>query len=329
MTAGADRPAPLVPSHVDCTDLDGFLLNTERFMASELVALASHEVIGAAVLLWARAWKQSPPASLPDNDKVIAAFARMPLARFRKLRSEILRGFVLCSDGRLYHLTLAQVAVHAYERKIAFRRKRETDAERLRQWRQSQRGNEHETPQHTRDETQSETRFVAEGGGGGGGRVRKREIPPSSDTPLDPAPDAPRSASPKARGCRLPPDWDPGPEGMAFAAAAGLVNGRAASELARFRDYWAAATGAAATKADWPATWRNWVRRAADSPQRGRPSPTAHEPPEPAWRREQRARNVAFLGPAASAEARAAVAGYALPATPFTEAPDAAPDLLG
>ena len=30
----------------------------------------------------------------------------------------------------------------------------------------------------------------------------------------------------------------------------------------QFGDYWRAKTGAAATKRDWPATWRNWCRRA-------------------------------------------------------------------
>ncbi len=50
--------------------------------------------------------------------------------------------------------------------------------------------------------------------------------------------------------------------------------------------------------------------------------------PEPAWRTEQRARNVAFLGPAASPEARAAVAA-ATPETFDMEAPDAAPQRLG
>ena len=160
----SDLPAPLVPADVDCTDLDGFMLNAERLMASELVALSSHEVIGAALLLWCRAWKQRPAASLPDDEKVIAAFARMPLARFRKLRGEVLRGFVLCSDGRLYHRVLASEAVHAYERKIAFQRKREADAERLRNWRSSKRD---ETQPETQPETQTETRFVAEGQGQG------------------------------------------------------------------------------------------------------------------------------------------------------------------
>ncbi len=161
-----DRPEPMVSAEVDCTDLDGFMLNVERLMASELVALSSHEVIGAALLLWCRAWKQRPAASLPNDDKVIAAFARMPLPRFRKLRDEILRGFVLCSDGRLYHRTLATEAANAYERKVAFQRKRQTDAERLRQWR----GKKHETPDETRTSTQDETRFVAEGQGQGQGQ---------------------------------------------------------------------------------------------------------------------------------------------------------------
>lgn len=58
---------------------------------------------------------------------------------------------------------------------------------------------------------------------------------------------------------------------MAFAASQGLTNGRATAELAKFRDFWTAKTGADATKADWQATWRNWVRRAVESaPRQGR-----------------------------------------------------------
>jgi hypothetical protein len=39
----------------------------------------------------------------------------------------------------------------------------------------------------------------------------------------------------------------------------------AEEEAKRFCDYWKAKTGAGATKADWPATWRNWIRNCADS----------------------------------------------------------------
>lgn len=66
------------------------------------------------------------------------------------------------------------------------------------------------------------------------------------------------------RGSRLAPDWHPGDTGMAFAETHGLANGKAAAELERFRDHWTAKTGADASKADWQATWRNWVRRAVE-----------------------------------------------------------------
>jgi hypothetical protein len=98
-----DLPAPLVEADVDCTDLDGFYLNVERLMSSELLALHSNEIIGAAVLLWCRTWKQRPAASLLDDDRINAAFAILSLKKFREVKDAVMRGFVKCSDGRLYH----------------------------------------------------------------------------------------------------------------------------------------------------------------------------------------------------------------------------------
>lgn len=66
------------------------------------------------------------------------------------------------------------------------------------------------------------------------------------------------------RGSRLPPDWDPGETGLVFATNHGLTNGRVVAELAKFRDHWAAKTGQEATKADWQAAWRNWVRKSVE-----------------------------------------------------------------
>lgn len=173
-------PRPLTPEDCDCTDLDGFMLNVERLLGSELVALSSHEVIGAALLLWSRSWKQRPAASLPDDDKVNAAFARMAVPRFRKLKEEILRGFVLCSDGRLYHKVLAIEAVKAFGKKQAFRKKREADAERLRRWRHGRGETVDETYDETTGETRvsghSETHFVAEGQGQGQGQKDSLQV---------------------------------------------------------------------------------------------------------------------------------------------------------
>jgi hypothetical protein len=68
-----------------------------------------------------------------------------------------------------------------------------------------------------------------------------------------------------ANGTRLPENWEPDEVGMQFAEEKGLRNGKAKDELAKFRDYWTAQPGAKGRKADWPATWRNWVRKAVES----------------------------------------------------------------
>lgn len=133
----SELPEPLTPPDCDCTDLDGFMMNVERLMASELVALSSHAAVGAALFLWCRAWKQLPAASLPDDDRVLAAFARLPLKSFQKIKSEVMRGFVKCNDGRLYHAFLSAEARRAFDRKMAFRNKRDAEAKRLKDWREN------------------------------------------------------------------------------------------------------------------------------------------------------------------------------------------------
>jgi hypothetical protein len=69
-----------------------------------------------------------------------------------------------------------------------------------------------------------------------------------------------------ARGCRLPFDWKPCAEGRLMAGNT-LGNSEARAELEKFKDYWASQPGARGVKADWDATWRNWVRKAAEGGQ--------------------------------------------------------------
>jgi hypothetical protein len=74
---------------------------------------------------------------------------------------------------------------------------------------------------------------------------------------------APKGAE-TTRGSRLPDDWRPDEAGLAYAAKTLGPNLDPQRELDRFRDYWRAVPGAKGRKADWPATWRNWCRTAAD-----------------------------------------------------------------
>ena len=58
------------------------------------------------------------------------------------------------------------------------------------------------------------------------------------------------------RASRIPTDFEPTPEPE---AESGIDRQK---ELANFRDYWTAKSGANATKLDWQATWRQWARKA-------------------------------------------------------------------
>ncbi len=59
------------------------------------------------------------------------------------------------------------------------------------------------------------------------------------------------------KGCRLPDDFQPD---FSFATNEGFSQDEARTLFESFRDYWTAKTGKDATKRDWQATWRNWVR---------------------------------------------------------------------
>jgi uncharacterized protein YdaU (DUF1376 family) len=82
------------------------------------------------------------------------------------------------------------------------------------------------------------------------------------------------------RGARLTTDWAPDSRACEDAREAGLPTERIPLEAAKFRDYWAAQPGQKGVKADWPATWRNWCRKAAEQVPRVATGP-------PNWRERQ------------------------------------------
>lgn len=77
------------------------------------------------------------------------------------------------------------------------------------------------------------------------------------------------------RATRIADGWTPRPEPDLVQAVGGQR--QADRELDRFRDYWTAQPGAKGRKVDWQATWRNWLRRAADN----RRTSGSTDPPRP------------------------------------------------
>ncbi len=114
-----ERPRPFVPEEVDLRSYVFMPLEVGRLRDSDTAASVSGEAFRAAVLLWCAAWHQLPAASLPDNDGALARLAGFGrhVDDWRAVREEALRGFTLCSDGRLYHSTLAEIALGAWNDK--------------------------------------------------------------------------------------------------------------------------------------------------------------------------------------------------------------------
>lgn len=111
---------PMTPPECDLRGLPFMPLDVVRLGDSDLFALASGEEFKAAVALWCKAWLQVPAASLPDDPRILAHLSGTG-ARWSKVSNMALRGWVKCSDGRLYHPVVAEKAREAWRHREAQR----------------------------------------------------------------------------------------------------------------------------------------------------------------------------------------------------------------
>lgn len=121
------RPDPLVPAEVDLRDFAFMPLDVVRLRDSGLTAKASGDEFRAAVLLWCASWHQQPAASLPNDDEELANLCGYSRAmrEWHKIKRGAMRGWIECSDGRLYHPTVAAKARDAWDSKLAQRARTE------------------------------------------------------------------------------------------------------------------------------------------------------------------------------------------------------------
>jgi hypothetical protein len=92
---------------------------------------------------------------------------------------------------------------------------------------------------------------------------RRKEEERKEDKKEEITPSLRSGVSRAGRGARLPDDWQPSLDELAFARSL-LPEPQVSKEAAKFRDYWHARAGPQAVKRDWTATWRNWIRTAAE-----------------------------------------------------------------
>lgn len=81
-------------------------------------------------------------------------------------------------------------------------------------------------------------------------------------TPIKEKEDTKKYLPKEKRAARLPDDFKPDASCHAVAAKRQFTADQKKTEFEKFKDYWRGKAGAAGTKLDWQATFRNWLRNA-------------------------------------------------------------------
>ena len=140
-------PDPLVPADVDLRGYEFMPFYGDRCFKSESWIAATPEARVAMIRIWWHAWAHEiPSASLPDNDPLLREYAGYGAGpgAWRRIRNQVLAGFVKCTDGRLYHKVLSTWAIEAWEGRKALRHR--TEAARLARLSQRKSQNEKAPP---------------------------------------------------------------------------------------------------------------------------------------------------------------------------------------
>lgn len=116
---------PLTPADCDLRDFQYMPLDVERLRRSKAWILCKRqpELAFYMLNLWSASWHEIPAASLEDDDDVLADAAMCDVKKWRKIKDILLRGWIKCSDGRLYHPVVAEKALSAWDRRTKATRK--------------------------------------------------------------------------------------------------------------------------------------------------------------------------------------------------------------
>ena len=260
-------PDPLTPPECDLRDFAFMPIDISRLFGSRFHANANDTEWRVGVTLWLKSFHQVPCGSIPDDDVALCRLAELgrDIKSWKKVKSVAMHGWIKCSDGRWYHPVVCEKAIEGWNRKLV-QRKRSKKANEAR-WRASNEDAKRNPPSKKKESNKDDTNHPAsipEGipvgmqnhpkGQGQGQGQGQREGEEKKETSLREA----KKATAEPVGSRLPLDWSPGPDGVAFARNHGLNPEATAQE---FRDYWHAKPGKDGRKLNWDSTWRNWCRR--------------------------------------------------------------------
>ncbi len=111
----APLPAPLTHEGANLRRSYGIAINPADYFADEAFAFPTAYQALMALRLMIASWHQLPAGSLPTDGRALFRLARWgTFAKFDRERHEIMKDWVLCSDGRYYHPYVAARVLMAW-----------------------------------------------------------------------------------------------------------------------------------------------------------------------------------------------------------------------
>lgn len=116
--------APLTPANCDLEGFNRMMIDIPRLRKSKHDALVDDAAWRAGFNLWFAAWQSVPAGSLEEDDDTlrVAAGLGRDQATWVRIRPDVLRPWVKCTDGRLYHPTVCELALEAWLERLTARK---------------------------------------------------------------------------------------------------------------------------------------------------------------------------------------------------------------
>lgn len=131
-------PEPLTPAGCDVRSLPYMPFDVIRLRRSKSWLGAKRDpALGFYLMnLWTAAWHEVPAGSVEDDDDALADLAMCDPRKWSRVRDAVLRGWVKCSDGRLYHPVVSEKVINALEGREGQRQRTEAARQSLLEKRQ-------------------------------------------------------------------------------------------------------------------------------------------------------------------------------------------------
>jgi len=194
----------------------------QRIKASKTWRLCPPEQRSNLFRLWMESWNEVPAGSWDNDDEIIAEAIDMPIRLFQAHRDQLMRGWYLADDGRLYHPVITDMVLSMVD-------KRRGTANRVRKYRETQKSTSKladTQPAVQVTDKEDVTRYQHVSNAQEQDKEKEEERDKSLSPPQSPPADAEGSSAPEVQSSA--PDRPPSKKPPS------------ASPWPRFEDFWAA-----------------------------------------------------------------------------------------